>query len=341
MQRQVILVFFEALRRDHLHCYGYPRETSPVIDGIVTGKQGIMWSACQSMAGDTVGTFRHLSNYVKTLSDNKVPTLLYSANLTPISVFPASVSCYHEVRAWEAGYLRPATDPPAARSLIEAFIGAARRHQSFFGVLHFQETHCPYQSWGHAERFIGDETYRRDLDRWPGLSMKALVDLDKTESLQVYDGPDPDAGVASVLWTRGASRKRGKRVATLPAYYVAQYDGAIWFTDSCLPPLLDAFPGAEIWVTGDHGEGFYDTGSQFACHGYGLFPELRNVPLVVRTPRDLALYARVMGGAVTHDGLYNEILRSFGVHTHRLGLPWPDATDEVKKRLEGLGYVGR
>src|SRR5438093_4730640 len=32
----ILLVLIDTLRADHLHCYGYPRETSPTLDGLAS-----------------------------------------------------------------------------------------------------------------------------------------------------------------------------------------------------------------------------------------------------------------------------------------------------------------
>jgi arylsulfatase A-like enzyme len=344
-QPRVILVFVECLRRDHLRSYGYARETAPVASAIVASSQGVMWADCQSLAGDTSGTFRRLAPYAKAISAKRIQTFLYSANLPPIATHAASVNAYHEVREWPASYLRPPKARPAAESLVDAFIARAGKMGRFFAVLHFQETHAPYQAHEHVAEFYCDDTYLADLKRWSPLGERALVDLDKIEGLLPID-PTLSFGTHSqptkVAWQRAGSRKRGLLVAADPAYYIAHYDGAIHYVDSQVARLLVAFPDADVWVTGDHGEGFFDTGTHFACHAYGLFPELLRVPLIVRTPaRPIALFNRVVSLPATHAHLYNTILAGYGLASQGPHLPWPDASPEVKKRLEGLGYVGR
>jgi arylsulfatase A-like enzyme len=289
------------------------------------------------MSGDTLGTFRHINKYVRTLKQNKVPTYLISANVNPIRLHPEIMQSYDHVHYWEPVYLRDPKEPPSAQQVVETFIRTAAKQPHFFAILHFQETHCPYQSFGHAEPFIGDALYQEPYAKWPPLSLKALTDLDKVAGLLIYQGKNPEKD--AVYWQRQPSRMRHKYVASRPAYYIAHYDGAIHFCDSLLPRVLDACPRSEVWITGDHGEGFFDRGSHFCCHAYGLFPELRNVPLIVRTFRKLATHTRAVVDPVTHDNLYNSILELYGIKTSRPGMPIPPIDDEVRKRLEGMGYV--
>ncbi|MBU0548521.1 MAG: sulfatase-like hydrolase/transferase, partial [Candidatus Omnitrophica bacterium] len=51
----IIFITIDALRADHLGCYGYQRNTSPNIDALA--KQGVMFNKCFSSSNATVRSF--------------------------------------------------------------------------------------------------------------------------------------------------------------------------------------------------------------------------------------------------------------------------------------------
>lgn len=53
--RNLILITIDALRADHLSCYGYKEETSPNIDELA--KKGLFFTNANSVYGSTLGSF--------------------------------------------------------------------------------------------------------------------------------------------------------------------------------------------------------------------------------------------------------------------------------------------
>lgn len=327
---QIVLVMVECLRSDHVHCYGYDRETTPFLDSIVAGKKGLMWSDFRANASATMGTFSRIANFVLTARANQVPTAYYSANANPAGQKMCKAAA--DFKSWPAWYGRKGPRP-TAREQVEAFIKAYRGRDNFFGILHFQETHAKYQPWGNHERFVGDDLWGKHKKKWDRMAMPGMQIIDKCAGLVEWEGED------SQMWAREGSRFDGKRVANHPACYIAAYDGAIRFLDSVLPELFEALPEAEIYVTGDHGEGMGERG--FCIHAYGMFPELTRVPLVVRTPYPIVQASREVYESADHHQMLNMILSRFGIKPAGKKLPFPSSDPAVLRRLEGLGYVGR
>jgi hypothetical protein len=327
---QEIVVFIECLRSDHVHCYGYERETTPFLDSVVAGKQGLMWSDFKANASGTMGTFSRVANYVITAKANQVPTAFYSGNANPAGRKMCEAAV--DFRSWPAWYDRKG-DRPASLVLIEEFIQRYRGRDNFFAVLHLQETHAKYQPWGNHRRFVGDALWERHKKRWGHMAMPGMKIIDKVAGLVDWEGED------SLLWTEKGSRFKGKRVGKHPACYIAAYDGAIRFLDSLLPDLFSAFPDAEIFVTGDHGEGMGERG--FCIHAYGMQPELIRVPLIARTPEPIVQTTRVVYEPGDHMMMLNTILSRWGIKPAGKKIPFPSSDPEVLRRLEGLGYVGR
>lgn len=294
--KQVILIVIECLRADHIHCYGYERETSPVIDSIVTDKRGIMWANFKANACETAGTFAHINHTARRMTEEGGPKIraLFTANsfgIGPLrnprglTVFPIKVTFENNDPGQKAR--------PLADRITNAALNKLPKNKPFFAAIHYTETHDPYRAFGHAAPFIGDDRYKADVERH--------------------------------------GEKRAERIA--------RYDGAIKFVDSKIRSILDGFPGAEIFITGDHGEGLWER--RGLGHGYGLFEELIRVPLVVRSPEPINLTHRVMNEPADHHAMEGTILSRFGLDAAKV-LPWPYEDDGiVQKRLEGLGYLGR
>lgn len=350
----------ECLRRDHLHCYGYRRDTCPNLDKLVSAPHGVLWTQSESVAADTAGTFRVLGTYIRTATRAGVPVYLFSGNGPPalIGLGDETVKRMARVRTWPRMFQRPNETTPSAHELVAAIQRSLVGRDNFWAICHYGETHCPYESHGREGAFLFDALYEEHRVKWPPLTHTQLVQLDTIEGLLIpsesyklrevsYNSsgviastPSLDNSILVTRWTRSASRKKDKLVAIEPAYYIAAYDGAIRFVDEAISQLVTLFPDAEHWVTGDHGEGFFDTGTHFCCHGYGLMPELRAVPAIVHTrQRPLALYSHVHTEPVTHENIYAAILHLFGLCNNLPGVPWPVATPEIAKRLAGLGYI--
>jgi hypothetical protein len=327
---QVILVMVECLRADHVHCYGYPRETTPFLDSVVVGKQGLMWSDFSANASGTMGTFTKIAPFVTTARANQVPTAYYSGNANPAGRKMCRAA--EDFKSWPPWYGRKGSTP-TSRQMIDLFVKNYRGRDNFFVVLHLQETHAMYQPWGNHMRFVGDELWDKHKAKWDHMALDGMKVLDKVAGLIEWKGEE------SQEWEVKGSRFQGWRVANHPACYIAAYDGAIRLIDSLLPDLFGAFPDAEIFVTGDHGEGMGERG--FCVHAYGMQPEMLRVPLIVRTPEPIVQTTRVVYEPADHFMMLNTILSRWGIKPAGKKIPFPSSDPEVLKRLEGLGYVGR
>lgn len=340
---QVVLVAVECLRRDHLHCYGYERETTPFLDSVVLSRQGLMFSNFTSLAASTTPTFRVFAENTAMLSRAGVDTVCYSANPAPASRaikgavkrFVSCGPCFPDHRRRESVWV--------ARDMVSRAISEYSGKDNFFLILHTVESHAPYCYNPGMDGFLSDSLYKQHSKRWGQFADHGLATIGRFGGLLEADEPIPGK-----VWNGPPDSLKGLRIASDVAFYMAAYDSSIRRTDQALEPLFDAFPDAEIYVTGDHGEAMGERG--FMHHAYGHFPELLNVPLIVRTPFPLPEKDRSVETACHHRNMMNTIARRFKnlaprrIKPNGASLPWPKLEpleDVVKRRLQGLGYLSR
>jgi arylsulfatase len=288
---QFIVCVIECLRKDHVGCYGYPRPTTPCIDELA--RRSITYRNSRSVLGDTPSTFwvlatgsgdvpvvRQPADYPmlpRVLADHGIDSHLITANhipfagcLPPWDYTHVSTHMKQEVSRW-------AEDLGSAHVLVEE---AKSLSGDFYLVIHFKETHGPYT----ARRFYGE----------------FLPPDSPGPTLDIADEP----GLPGTIfrdYTIGGERSAG--------FYTSQYDGAIRYVDGQIGRLIQHFPEAHVIVTGDHGEAMGEADRYF-CHGYGMFHELLEVPLIYHTPEGTA---NVELESVTHLNIPATVLDAFGI----------------------------
>jgi arylsulfatase A-like enzyme len=288
---QFIVCVIECLRKDHVGCYGYPRPTTPQIDGLAT--RSVVYRNSRSVSDSALGTFCALATgsadigalardpdyptAPRILAANGIPSYLVSANHIPFAAQLNRWGYTGIVTFMKEEVTNRAQDLGNARVLVEQ---ARSMSGEFYIVLHFKETHAPY-------------TARRCYDEF-------LPPDDPGPIIEIADRP----GRPNSIY-RGASIGGERSVG----YYVSQYDGAIRYIDEQIGRLIQAFPSAHIVITGDHGEAMGEADRYF-CHGYGMFHELIEVPLIYHTPEDAF---NVELEPVTHLNIAPTVLDAFGI----------------------------
>lgn len=287
----VVLISIDSLRPDHLGAYGYPRETSPVLDALAS--EGVLFRDAVSTSSWTLPA--HAALFTG-LFDSAHGLLRDEGRLAPAHRTLAELLAdagYRTGGFYGGPYLDPtfgldqgfeewvscmtrlpeAMEPQEARR--EARGGVDRAHadvtgprtvqsvrawlaesdeRPFFLFVHLWDVHYDYiPPPGYAERF--DPDYRGDLD------------------------------------ARRFARNPAIR-ADMPArdleHLIALYDGEILFTDEIVGRILAAvaesgrLEDALVVVTADHGDEFFEHGGK--GHRRTLFEEVVRIPLVIRLP---------------------------------------------------------
>jgi arylsulfatase A-like enzyme len=270
-----VFISLDALRFDHLGCYGYERDTSPTIDGLVAEGLKFEWAICQA------------------------PTTLPSHMSTLTSLYPTVHGC-------RMGRALPGPRVTLAEYLREggyATIGIADGGymSAWYG---FDQGFDVYD-----DRYKGFGAAIRTLFRWldEGNSKNAFFALLHTYDVHSpYDPPEPyrsmftDPGYDGGFDPTSAELKRvRKRVDTTPElghglsdedieYIRARYDGGIRYVDGLMERLVSGlksrglFDSTWLVITSDHGEEFGE--HEALLHGM-LYMTVAKVPLIIVPPK--------------------------------------------------------
>jgi arylsulfatase A-like enzyme len=293
----LLLVTIDSLRPDHLGCYGYARDTSPVIDRLA--REGVRFAAAVSTTSWTLpahaALFTGMYDSAHGLVDNGLsladghrtlaeelsahgyetagffggpylhPTFglaqgfdHYQSCMTAM----ADGASAEEVRAASRAPSGAAHDDVTGPRTVEEFgrwLGARESGRPFFAFVHLWDVHYDYIPPPEVAALFADPEYAGAID---------------------------GRGVAELV------RRRPELAPADRGQLVALYDAEIRFTDGILGRLLELVSAAgaaeetAVVVTADHGEEFYE--HQGFGHQSSLFDEQILVPLIVHWPEAFA-----------------------------------------------------
>lgn len=295
----VVILLLDALRRDHLGCYGYGKATSPAIDAfaagalrferliaqgswtkpatgsILTGKypKSHRFSELGSVLGDEMVTLQEALGGAGYATAAFIASRIIEPRSNLTQGFGNAEAAYRRRR----GELITGSDV-LTDEVIE-WLGGANGKRNFVYV-HYMDTHKPYHAPGQRPAAAsgakpGKGAAEEDGERGGGAP---------------EGGPSArwDGGIASdLVGATGKKRlRRGKPSAD--GNTVGDYDAAIRFNDAQIGRLFDAMKRKGIWddsiivVTADHGEAFGEHGE--LGHYLSLHDEEIRVPFVMRVP---------------------------------------------------------
>ncbi|HKH49740.1 MAG TPA: sulfatase [Thermoanaerobaculia bacterium] len=300
----VLILVIDALRPDHLGCYGSTLDTSPTIDALA--RRGVLFADATSASSYTraavpsifasvyPGAHGVLSQgrQVETLSDEYVTlaeTLKARGYVTAaFAPNPSLHRSFHFDQGFDLydddfqlGSGSAPEDYETARKMNDRTLRWLRgnRGKPFFAYLHYRDVHAPY-----IPPPPYDGRFKRSGER------RQLTTAEYRSQPSDIRGP--------------------RRYQDLDSY-VEQYDGEIRYTDDHLARLLDTLSkegyldNTVIFLTADHGESFLEHGSW--THGTGLYQELTHVPLLLVLPGEKHAGKRVEVPVQTTD-IYPSIL---------------------------------
>ncbi|MFH1184750.1 MAG: sulfatase [Chloroflexota bacterium] len=284
-QPNVLLVLVDAVRADHLGCYGYARNTSPNLDQFA--REAMLFERCFSHAPATrascsalhsgflphetkVLNTERMSEQVETLAEMlqrhgyRTAAVVCNYVLRRGQGFEQGFEIYddtmneHEcVRGLAERIAEPVTD--RAIALLEQL-----KDSEFFMWIHYQDPHGPYTPPDeHASMFLDPSLPPRPLKLNEGLS-----------------------GLGGIPNYQQLGEHRDYH------YYVSQYDGEIRYWDAQFGRLLQAvrklglYEHTLIILSSDHGEGMGERDLYFG-HGENLDTSLTHVPLILSYGRAL------------------------------------------------------
>jgi arylsulfatase A-like enzyme len=298
----VLLVSIDTLRPDHLGCYGYQRDTSPVLDRLA--EQGVRFSTVASASSWTLPAHASLVTglYPATHGAWKMANpispevltlaqLLRRSGMTTCGVvsfhllsssygFGRGFGAYYELHKDAGGGLREVRAEEVANRAIH-WIGG-NREKPFFLFLHFFDPHWDYDPPPPYDR-IYNPGYRGEITGAYG----SLLEYIKYRP----EKPGKGGGAANRGVEPGVEREVAIDQEDLEQV-LALYDGEIRYTDHHLGRVIDALrlfgllEKTLVVVTGDHGEEFMEHGS-LEGHAWTMYEEVIRVPLIMRFPDGL------------------------------------------------------
>ena len=332
----IVVGLVDALRRDHVGCYGYERDTSPFFDaGAASGLRfadciaHAPWTApsvasiftsrypTQSGVGaleDSSGLRNVHRNSASALPDEAL-TLAELLSAAGYRTFSIGSNPFASLKFGMAqGFDRVVTDARHASKVVDVALAILEDFDSgttpdaaparpFFGYLHFMDVHAP------------NRPPRRYYNKYPTAD-------GAPHRVEHRDGNDKDvAGLTA------------EELAVFKSHKVALYDGSLNYVDDQVGRFAAALrergllENTVFVVMADHGEGLWDHGLHMG-HGFSLYAELVEVPLI-------------LFGAGVPVGVVESRVRNIDVAPTLLGLagvPAPEGfegSDLLRLRTEG------
>jgi len=285
-RKNVILISMDAVRADHLGCYGYRRDTTPALDRLA--EDGALFLNTISQAPYTLASHMtmltgllpttHRVFYYSDTLDRSLPTLadhlrgqgVVMAAFTGGGLMDAKYGYAHGFDEFHDHIVAQESSDTITPLAEQVSSWLARNADvNFFLFLHTYQVHDPY--WppaGYASKFLDKDAV------WLGRRLEHFI------------------GAGYVHKYRPLSDAQKRNV-------IALYDADINFLDAALiQPLLDALKKRNLYdetmiiVTSDHGEEFFDHISW--GHSNTLYNELLKVPLIVKFPKSQYRGRRLM-----------------------------------------------
>ena len=285
--RNLLLISIDTLRADHLSHHGYPRRTSPRIDGftetavvarrVITQKTNTEPSMATVMTGTYPPTHRVLDNHQVlhdanlTLSEILASQGLYTAavvdnpNLTSEFNFDQGFDELHYVGTNEPEYSPQAQSPIKSQRVNDVGLKLLSeiRDRPFFLWLHYADPHTPYLVPPDLrDLFLDDALAAEHGDREIPVGSATFGSMDPQD----------------VVWDN-------RRLD----FMIAQYDAEIRFNDRSVGEVFDALDTLSLWddtlvvLTADHGESLGEHDYYFE-HGDTVYEPTAHVPLALSHP---------------------------------------------------------
>lgn len=247
----IVLLTVDALRPDHLGCYGYPRNTSPAIDSLAASGAIFMNGVVQyPMTSPNFATM-FTGTYPSTHGVKRVQTVLPDENLTLAEVLDAS------------GY----------------YTCAVITNGNLYPVFHYSQGFEEYHKCGHKQPELVTKTALEWLSSGP--SQPFFLWIHYTEPHGPYRPRAPYDTMYDPADNPRTATMRSEAAEQRVATAIARYDGSVRRTDDCIRRLLSGFRDmgygdrSLILFTNDHGESFGEHGYYFGHGAYAYEPTVR------------------------------------------------------------------
>jgi len=291
----LIFITIDALRRDHLGCYGSRAGLTPNLDGFA--EQATRYEAAYANSPWTLTSFAGMfTSLAPSECGLKTPAAENQAWYERSAVWPDDIRLLPE-RLHQAGYATAAviTNPflQAGRGCSRGFEtfrnenveakfakGAARanvvtrnsvgwlrlnRRQPFFLWVHYLDPHSPYDA--------------------------------PTTPPEIRAEYPPQWDTTRNYWAEAVQRQDAQTRRRYQEFCRRMYAEEVRYADQWLGKLLSAIKASGLYedslivITADHGEELFDHGG--IDHGHTMYSEVLSVPLLVKWPQGTRADARI------------------------------------------------
>ena len=263
----ILLIVADALRPDHLGCYGYDRPTSPNIDKFAS--EAVVFEKAMSNSSWTLPSIgslltslyphEHRAFHLMDSLPDECLTLTELVRNRNYRTFAIQTNpCISKTYNFNQGFQYfEGLLLEKGEKVVNEFNALLKKNKNkpFFAYLHFMDTHLHYDA---PEEF------------------ETIFEPEKINS--------PITGLVDSFIIRALSE------ISLPAldkqHLMNLYDAEIRYFDYCFKSIIDdlkkfgIFDKTMIILTADHGEEFWEH-SSFE-HGHSLYNEILNVPLIIK-----------------------------------------------------------
>ncbi len=286
----IILITIDALRPDHMSCYGYKKNTTPYIDTIA--KQGVMFKQALTVAPWTYPVMFSLfssfypSVYGMTPSLRQLNNIvLFGQALKHKGYYKTAVCGHHALSTMKQFTqffdkfisIEPTkeslwTDNNAQKvtQLAVKCLNQQGVKRNFFLWIHYMDPHGPYNPPPAYKKRWNRETLTKKFKKMP-ISKSKWIGLN---GVPEYIAESMDIQSMDIN------------------EYIALYDGEIGFVDSQIGVLIEELEkrnmgkNTVIIITADHGESLGE--HDFFGHEFLLYDNLLKIPLIIKYPEKFA-----------------------------------------------------
>jgi arylsulfatase A-like enzyme len=274
----IVLITIDALRADHLSCYGYKRKTSPNIDKIA--EKGILFKNAMSPSSWTVPSIVSLFTSVYPLNHGIVGGFVKDKAVYNQKVFSDNLITLAEIlkangyntfgvasnlhlgenlgfaRGFDYFKCLAFFPAPFVNEIIDSWEDKIKESEKFFLWIHYFDPHLPYKPrdpW--IEKYTSKTlTQKLNLSKKKRFELMQLIPMFKKDSQALSN-------------------------------LIALYDSEINYVDSFIGKLIKKFgldKNSLIIIAADHGEEFLEHGQ--VEHGNNLYQETTHIPLIIKLP---------------------------------------------------------
>ncbi len=280
----VLLITVDALRADHLGCYGYPRNTSPNIDRLA--REGAAFLNCFATSSETnyssvglltgryLATTKYEPSWDNVLDKRFITLAKYLKNFGYETAAFLNNIHFREGSGFEQGFdyfhIYGEKDTKKLNADVLNWLSKSRKGKPLFIWAHYLDPHIPYDN--HKEyfgNFEEDKLYKEN-DRILKLNPDKM---DKDGRLIEFDS-------RGYLPPKAFHKDRYNL-----NYYIACYDAEICNADFYIGKLLKNIKASTVIIlTADHGESLGEH-HIYCAHGENIYDEVLHIPLIIKYNR--------------------------------------------------------